>query len=426
MKKNKGTLAVIGSGISGLASAYLAQLNGYQVHLFEKASYFGGHTHTIDITLQGQTFPVDTGFLVHNDKTYPNLVQLFSNLGVEVVASDMSLSIQILGQGLEWGGKDLASVFAQKRNLLYPPFYRMLLDIMRFNKNAQSLLSLCENSTQITLRDLLEEQKFSAEMRDWYIVPMAAAIWSTPAEKILDFPAATFLRFCINHHLLQVEGRPQWKTVKGGARVYVEKMLAEISEKSLDCAVLSATRQPTGVLLTTEKGDFKFDKVLFATHADQTLKILKDASEMENKILSQFHFQKNQAIVHLDSSFLPQRKKIWSAWNYVSSPDQKNVSVSYLINQLQPLPTTLPVLVTLNPHKPVAQDLLLKTISYHHPVFTPDSIAAQSQMDQIQERNNTFFAGAWMGYGFHEDGLKAALRVAQVLKLNIPWSVVYE
>ncbi|HPI41915.1 MAG TPA: amine oxidase, partial [Pseudobdellovibrionaceae bacterium] len=346
--------------------------------------------------------------------------------GVEVVASDMSLSIQILGQGLEWGGKDLASVFAQKRNLLYPPFYRMLLDIMRFNKNAQSLLSLCENSTQITLRDLLEEQKFSAEMRDWYIVPMAAAIWSTPAEKILDFPAATFLRFCINHHLLQVEGRPQWKTVKGGARVYVEKMLAEISEKSLDCAVLSATRQPTGVLLTTEKGDFKFDKVLFATHADQTLKILKDASEMENKILSQFHFQKNQAIVHLDSSFLPQRKKIWSAWNYVSSPDQKNVSVSYLINQLQPLPTTLPVLVTLNPHKPVAQDLLLKTISYHHPVFTPDSIAAQSQMDQIQGRNNTFFAGAWMGYGFHEDGLKAALRVAQVLKLNIPWSVVYE
>lgn len=434
MNKNKTKIAIIGSGISGLGAAYFLTFNRslnpqespFEVHLFEKGSHFGGHTNTIDVELNNQKFPVDTGFLVHNDKTYPNLIQFLKLLEVEIVPTDMTLSIQNLNEKIEWGGKDLSTVFGQKRNLLRPQFIRMLIDILDLNKNAASLVDYYEKNPQLTLNDLFLKQNYSKALKDLYVVPMAAAIWSTPAEKILNFPAGTFLRFCLNHHLLQVNGRPQWKTIKGGGRTYVKKIIDQIEKKYLNTPVKKIERKNNKVLIYLQDEVLIFDKVILATHADQTLNLLSDASAEEKEILSQFKYQDNLAIVHTDESFLPERKSLWSAWNYVADSNQNAVSVSYLINKLQPLPTSTPVIVTLNPHKAVAKDRVIKEIKYEHPLFDPAAINAQKKLDSIQGIQNTFYAGAWAGYGFHEDGLKAALKVAKKMNLKIPWEPTYE
>lgn len=416
-------VAVVGSGIAGLASAYLLSQH-CEVTLFEADSRLGGHAHTVDVELDGVRAPVDTGFLVFNERTYPNLVGLFGDLGVAHVASDMSFGVSLDQGRLEWAGTDLNTVFAQRRNLLSPRFWGMLKDIMRFNRAAPQLLQACQGGQQ-TLGQLLAEQRYGRAFQDQYLLPMAAAIWSSAPQAILDFPAETFLRFCINHGLLQIANRPKWFTVAGGSRSYVNAIANCLPEVWLNCAVQQITRLPTGVQITSAMGTETFDGVVLATHAPQSLAMLADASDMERQVLGAVGYQTNQVVLHTDEAFLPRNRRVRSAWNYLrqSGEDgQSPVCVSYLINQLQPLPFKQPVIVTLNPNTPPDSSKVLGRYAYEHPVFNTAAIAAQKQLPLLQGQRRTWFAGAWTRYGFHEDGLLSALHVASDFGILPDWA----
>lgn len=422
-------IAVVGSGIAGIASAWLLSQR-HEVTLFEAESRLGGHTHTVDITVDGQTFPVDTGFLVFNDRTYPNLIALFDHLKVESVASDMSFAVSLEKPRLEWAGSSLATLFGQPRNLLRPDFWRMVSDIMRFNQASLAWLNTHPEAGGPSLGDYLEQHRYSAAFRDWYLLPMAAAIWSCPTGQMLDYPFATFVRFCRNHGLLQINDRPQWRTVKNGGREYIKKMIGAIDHIRLSTPVLGLHRTATGVLLNTPHETLAFDEVVLAGHSDQQLALLgKDAKAAERSILSAVKYQNNRAILHTDAALLPRDPALWSAWNYVSgqgSVDVRPVSVGYLINKLQPLPVETPVVVSLNPfHEPDPAKVLAE-FDYAHPVFDRAAIDAQSRLDDIQGRDHVWFCGAWTGYGFHEDGLKSALSVTRRLGCPAPWDQVAE
>jgi predicted NAD/FAD-binding protein len=419
-------IAVIGAGISGLACAWLLR-NHSHVTLFEAGAYFGGHSNTVDVSIEGKTHPVDTGFLVHNDLTYPNLIQLFSHLEIPVHSSDMSFGVSISQPDIEWAGTNLATVFAQRSNIFKPKFLLMLRDILRFNRLAQHYLELSQKEP-LTLGELLDRERFGQAMRDWYLLPMAAAIWSSSVKDILGFPASTFLSFCLNHRLLQIENRPKWKTVVGGSREYVKAMVDQLSDARLNCPVHRVERVGEQVMIRSAQGVEYFDAVIFACHAPTALALLDDASEQERQVLQGFRYQPNRAVLHLDAQLLPRRKKVWSAWNYMSSPGEgaeRPVAVSYLINQLQPLPFEAPVIVTLNPNQEPRPDLVLRTFHYEHPVMNMDAEHAQRLLPDIQGRNRAWFCGAWSGYGFHEDGLKSALRVVRDFEVEIPWVPVY-
>ena len=420
-------VAIIGSGVSGLAAAH--GLRGRAIiSLFEAADYFGGHTHTVDITLPTpdgpRTHGVDTGFLVFNERTYPQLIKLFAELGVPTAKSDMSFSVQVPhGRGqLEWSGASLATVFAQPANALRPGFWRMLRDILRFNRICTGI-ALRQAEAELTqpLGTFLEQQRFSTEFRDWYFLPMLGCIWSCPTQQMLDFPVATMIRFCHNHGLMQVSDRPAWWTVPGGARQYVEKIVAQIPDCRLNTAVLSVRRDEQGVALQFRDSagthTERFDKVVFATHSDETLALLTDASAAEREVLSAVAYQPNVAVLHTDASVLPRRQAAWAAWNYQggagSGPTaQPRVCLHYLLNKLQPLPFAQAVVVSLNPLQAIDPALTLGRFHYAHPVFDLAAICAQSQLPDLQGHKGTFFCGAWTGYGFHEDGLKSGLAVA--------------
>ncbi|MFZ6672842.1 NAD(P)/FAD-dependent oxidoreductase [Undibacterium sp. Xuan67W] len=419
-------IAVIGSGISGLSCAYRLSQAQYDVSLFEANDYFGGHTHTVDVSLDGHTYGVDTGFLVFNHKTYPNLVSLFKELDIETAATDMSFSVKmpVNNRSLEWAGANLDTVFAQRRNLFSPSFLGMLRDILRFNQQTTALANsknVADSDFQLSLGSFLDKHHYGQAFRTWYLLPMAACIWSCPTATMMSFPLSSFVRFCHNHGLLQVNDRPRWQTVKGGARHYVEKILKLIPKKYLNTPVLSIHRTPRHtVQLMTKDGIQEFDQVVLATHSDQSLAMLSDASRDEQDILSAVTYQPNKAVLHTDASFLPKKKKAWSAWNYQSeSGNEAKVCVHYLINQLQPLPFSTPVIVSLNPIDAPAPSSVLASFDYAHPVFDQKAITAQSRLHQIQGNNGVWFAGAWTGYGFHEDGLKSGLAVAeQVQRLD--------
>ena len=413
-------IAVIGSGISGLSSAYELSKAGHEVSLFEANDYFGGHTHTVDVILDGQSFGVDTGFLVFNHKTYPNLVRLFAELEINTAATDMSFSVKMpLGsRTLEWGGADLSTVFAQKRNLLNPGFLRMLRDIIRFNRKTTALaLNTDTQEFQTPLGTFLDQHNYSQEFRQWYLLPMAACIWSCPTATMMAFPVASFVNFCHNHGLLQITDRPQWYTVRGGARHYVEKMLPHIAHRHLNTPVKAVYANPQSkIVVHAKNGLQEFDDVVLATHSDQSLRLLTDASEHEKQILSAVQYQPNRAVLHTDSSFLPANKKTWSAWNYQAmTGDENRVCVHYLLNQLQPLPFTTPVIVSLNPIEAPRAELVIDSFDYAHPVFDKAAIRAQQQLPAIQGKRGVWFAGAWTHYGFHEDGLKSGLNVATAI-----------
>ena len=416
-------VAIVGSGIAGLSAAH--HLKGMaDISLFEAGDYFGGHTHTVDITLPGPhgdtTFGVDTGFLVYNERTYPGLIQLFKDLQVQTAPSDMSFSVQShwgrSRRRLEWNGANLNSVFAQRSNVLRPGFWKLLRDILRFNQLATRLASAHNDGALMQpLQAFLDQHGFGNNFRDAYLLPMLGCIWSCPTSQMLEFPAATMVRFCDNHGLLQVNNRPQWFTVQGGAKHYVQAITNGIADKRLHTPVLGIARNQRGVQLRTAQGVEQFDQVVLATHADQALRLLEQPSEQEQALLSTIRFQANHAVLHTDASVMPQKRLAWAAWNYQRTEDHSenaHVCLHYWLNKLQPLPFQQNVFVSLNPAVTIDPAKVIDSFDYDHPVFDLDAIHAQRQISRLQGVQHTWFAGAWMGYGFHEDGLKAGRAAA--------------
>jgi predicted NAD/FAD-binding protein len=415
-------VAVIGSGISGLSVAH-AIASEARVTLFEAGRYFGGHTHTVDLTLDGETHGVDTGFLVFNERTYPNLIRLFAELQVPTALSDMSFSVQVPDIDLEWSGSNLNSVFAQRRNLVRPAFWRMLREVMRFNRLATGLAERnADDEQRQAIGDFLAEHRFSAEFRDWYFLPMIGCIWSCPTDQMLRFPIATMIRFCHNHGLIQVANRPRWFTVQGGARHYVDKLLRPVSDARLNTPVRSVRRARDArlVSVSTDAGTEVFDEVVLACHSDQSLALLADATPAECDVLSAIRYHRNRAVLHTDTAVLPRRQTAWAAWNYerarTHSHEQTAVCLHYLINRLQPLPFKTPVVVSLNPVSEPRADTVHGEYDYAHPVFDAAAIAAQHRVPSLQGEANTWFCGAWTRYGFHEDGLISGLAVVDGLR----------
>lgn len=410
-------IAVIGSGISGLAAAYRLRQHA-QVTLFESNNYFGGHTNTIDVDIDGYQFGVDTGFLVYNERTYPQLIALFTELGIESAKSDMSFSVKLTEPKLEWSGSNLSTVFAQRKNLLNGRFMHMLAELLRFNRIARKLAASYQDDKQ-TVGEFLDSQDFSTEFRQWYLLPMMACIWSCPSAQMLQFPLSTMLRFCSNHGLLQINHRPQWYTVKGGARAYVNKIVALLDDTRISTPVRGVERlhKERSVRVLTDSGSEVFDHVIFATHSDQTLQLLSDVTRREEVILGAVPYQANRAVLHTDTSALPESRRAWAAWNYEQGGVQEDqrVCLHYLINKLQPLPVAKPVIVSLNPIRPIAADKVLREIEYSHPVFDQAAIEAQTHVASLQGLQNCWYCGAWTGYGFHEDGLKSGYAVADQL-----------
>ena len=416
-------IAVIGSGIAGLSCAHaLVRAHGMAVTLFEAGNYLGGHSNTVDVEVDGIRHPVDTGFLVFNNRTYPNLVRLFGELEVPTAKSEMSFSVSLGGE-IEWAGTSLAAVFAQPANLLRPRFIAMLRDILRFNRTATSAALSGEDN--VSLGEMLARDRYSEAFRDWYLLPMAAAIWSCPTTTMLAYPFSTFARFCHNHGLLQVSNRPQWYTVAGGAREYVRRMSAAIDDIRTSTPVTRVRRTAAGVIVHSRgqgrEAIERFDHAVLACHSDQALAMIDEPSAAERAVLGAVGYQPNVAWLHTDRALLPRRERVWAAWNYLSGPPSANahaagesrpVAVSYLINKLQPVPFKSPVVVTLNPPNPPREDRVLARFDYAHPVFDQAAVAAQGRLPDIQGADRLWFAGAWAGYGFHEDGLKSGLAAA--------------
>jgi predicted NAD/FAD-binding protein len=420
---SKSRVAIVGSGIAGLAAARTMRWNAH-VTLFEAGNHFGGHANTVDVTLGGVTHGVDTGFLVYNERTYPGLIRLFAELGVMTAPSDMSFSVQVpraFGERpLEWSGSNFASVFCQRANLARPRFWRMLRDLLRFNREATQLAQSGVADMRQPLGSFLDERGFSREFREWYLLPMLGCIWSGPTRDMLRFPVATLVRFCHNHGLLQIANRPRWYTVAGGSREYVRKIVAGLPDARLAAPVRRIDREEDCVHVTTDSGVETFDRVVIATHPGQTLDMLADASPQERRVLGAIRYQHNRAVLHTDASVLPRDPRAWAAWNYeAAAPGQgAGVCLHYLINRLQPLPWEQPVVVSLNPLRDIPGARVIREFDYQHPIFDAQAVAAQRELAHLQGRRNAWFCGAWAGHGFHEDGLISGQAAARALLLK--------
>ncbi len=436
-------IAIVGSGIAGLGAAHRLAPH-CDVTVFEADDRLGGHAHTVDVTLPGPhgevTHGVDTGFLVFNERTYPRLIALFAELGVEVAKSEMTFSVQAPradGSKLEWSGTSLNTVFADRANLLRPRFHGMLIDLMRFNRLATGLaLRGVDAELAQPLDEFLAEHRFGGAFVDDYLLPMIGCIWSCSTVQMLRFPVGTLIRFCHNHGLLQVRERPQWFTVAGGSREYVARLATRIGTVRLSTPVLGIERDLSRdagfgaahggrVSVHTQAGIEWFDEVVLAAHAPQALALLRDAGIDERRTLGAIGYQHNEAVLHTDERLLPRRRAAWAAWNYErdvsTGANEQNVCLHYLLNQLQPLPWRQPVIVSLNPlHEPRA-GTVLRRLAYAHPVFDNAAIAAQRRLAELQGRSHVWFCGAWTGYGFHEDGLKSGQQVAdEILASQAP------
>lgn len=411
-------LAVVGSGVSGLVAAWLLARR-HHVTLFEAANYVGGHTNTIDVTRGRRTWAIDTGFIVFNDWTYPNFIELLDQLGVGSQPSTMSFSVQCERTGLEYNGTSFDTLFAQRRNLLRPSFYRMLRDIMRFNRRAPELLD--EPDEALTLGAYLERERYSSSFVEHYIIPMGAAIWSADPRELREFPAVNFVRFFRNHGMLSVADRPTWRVVKGGSQRYVEKITERLQGNiRLRTPVLSLRRQPDRVQLRTPSGIETFDGVVIAAHSDQALRMLDDPSTAEREILGAIPYQRNETILHTDATLLPKRRRAWAAWNYhVRRRDEGPVAITYGMNILQGLEADEQFCVTLNHTERIDRARVLRSLVYEHPVFTRQGAVAQRRHGEISGHNRTWYCGAYWGNGFHEDGVCSALAVTRDFGLDL-------
>jgi uncharacterized protein len=410
--QRRGTLhvkiAIVGSGIAGNVAAYHLRRQ-HDITVFEAADHVGGHTHTHEIAHEGRVIAVDTGFIVCNDRTYPRFLALMAELGVELQPSDMSFSVQTPG-GLEYNGTTLNSLFAQRRNLFRLSFHRMIRDILRFNREAPRLLESDDDS--LSLGDYLDSQGYSPQFIEHYILPMGAAIWSAGTATLRTFPARYFVRFFHNHGMLSVDDRPQWLTVRGGSARYVDKLTAEFRGRiRLRTPVESVRRTPAGVFVKPAGGEAeRFDRVFFACHSDQALRLLADANPVESAVLGAIRYQRNQVLLHTDASVLPKRRLAWAAWNYhLLDRAAERVAVTYHMNILQRIESRTPLLVTLNMSERVDNARVLRELQYEHPVFTPEAVAAQRRHAEIDGIDRSYFCGAYWGFGFHEDGVASAL-----------------
>lgn len=418
-------VAVVGSGISGISAAWLLSPE-HTVDVYEALPELGGHTRTVDLDFGFGAFPVDTGFQVFNRRTYPNLTRFFDRLGITANDADMSFSVQVRDVDIEWSGTNLDTVFAQRKNITNPRFLRMLSDVLRLSRDAERL---CADPTVagLTLGQLMKREGYSEAFTDWYLIPMGDAIWSTPPGDMLDYPAQTFLRFCENHGLLHIFGKPEWLSVDGGARRYLQAASKSFSgEVFLGERVEAAERTGVGVRLTTPLRTRDYDTVIFASHPPETLEALGDAATArEREVLGAFHYWDNDVVLHTDESFMPHERRAWASWNWYSASSDMTkamLMLTYRINTLQKLPEGTPtVLETLNRDRDPAPDSVVGELSFQHPMYSHDAIAAQALLPGIQGVDRIWYAGAWTRYGFHEDGLLSGVRIAEALGASLPW-----
>ncbi len=406
-------IAVIGSGISGMTAAYLLS-EDHEVVLFEANDYIGGHTNTVDVTLNGHQYPVDTGFIVFNPKTYPNFIKLMKRLGVSWQNSVMSFSVQCEKTGLEFSPSTLNSLFIQRRNLLRPTFYRMLWDVTRFKRDAEALLKT--DDYDLTLSDYLTQKGYSPGFVQHFIIPMGEAIWSADPVKFNQFPVRYFAEFFKNHGFLNLKDQPQWLTITGGSRRYIEPLTQPYRNQiRVRCPVAAVRRQAECVeVQPANEPAEKFDNVVIATHSDQALSLLEDPTDAEKNILGVIPYQENMAVLHCDESLLPSKRAAWASWNYhIPKEDLGRVAVTYDMNILQSIGAPQELCVSLNLAKAIDPDKIFKEMTYHHPVYNPESLAARHSHSKISGVNGTHYCGAYWGYGFHEDGVKSALEVCK-------------
>ena len=413
-------IAVIGAGISGMAAAYLLSQK-HEVSLFEKESRLGGHTHTHDIETSRGVLPIDTGFIVHNDRTYPNLVRLFRKLGIERQASDMSFGVSCRETGFEYSTRGLGGFFGS--NLLRLRQYRLFAEILRFNREARSLLQDPVNA-EITLGNYVRDYGFAGDFGRYYLNPMAASVWSTSLEEIEEFPAFTLFRFLENHGLLGMTTQAQWFVLKGGSSVYVAPLTMPYKQRiQLATKIEAVTRTPAGVQIGfTDRSPEHFDEVVFACHAPQTMQLLKDVTSLERSVLNNFRTGRNRTVLHTDSRLLPRRPGARASWNYHLGTSRQSATLTYHMNRLQSLPTPEDYCVTLNDTSSLEERHILREMDYFHPLYTIDAVRAQSRWSEISGHRHTHFCGAYWFYGFHEDGLNSAIRVAE--KLGVSWEAV--
>jgi predicted NAD/FAD-binding protein len=410
-------IAIIGTGISGNVAAY--HLNkDHDITVFEANDYLGGHTHTHNIELEGKSYSVDTGFIVFNYKTYPNFTGLLKELGVKEQLSAMSFGVKCEKTGLEYMGSTINSLFAQRRNTFRPSFWRMILDILRFNRQATDLLE--DESDDISLGEYLKREKFSQTFIDYYLVPMAAAVWSADLNLMYQFPARYLIQFFHNHGLLSVTNRPDWYVIKGGSKTYVTALTASFKDKiRLSTPVTGVKREKEAVIVTSAQGEESYDAVFFACHSDQALRLLEQPTASEQQVLGAIKYQENEVLLHTDASILPKRKTAWAAWNYhLLENDQGQVPVTYNMNILQGLDSDQTFCVTLNNANAIDQTKVLKRLQYHHPIYTQESVAAQARQSEINT-DRLYFCGAYWRYGFHEDGVVSALNAIEKFKRDL-------
>lgn len=416
-------IAIIGTGISGLGAAYILNRR-HDITVYEKQDRIGGHSRTVTVDYDGVRLPVDTGFIVFNEKNYPELNAMFRHLNVPVQKSDMTFAASIRGGWLEWGARDANTIFGQRRNLLRPKFGLLLRDVVRFNRNAEEIV---ESHPELTLDGLIERLGLGDWFRRFYLLPMSSAIWSCPPCEMMRFPARTLIRFMANHHLLSASGQPQWYTVTGGAEQYVQRLTRSFAARiRVGCGVVAVKRSDGRVVVRDVSGSSEiYDHVVFAGHGDETLRLLSDADQHERAALGAFRYQKNLAVLHRDTSVMPRSRRCWSSWVYKSdgSAQDPALSVTYWMNSLQNIPSKWPIFVTLNPKSAIAPDRVFDRHEFEHPVFDHAAIAAQPRVQALQGTRNSWFCGAHLRHGFHEDGLASAVHVCRLLGAEAPWSV---